>query len=172
MNGIPLLRIQGRFFRAVRIDRLDDALDPPAERSAGRYHRPGQPALYVSPQARWAAIAVSRYMREDGVERAVLPLEIDAAMVLDQRDEEACRILGIDRDRSNNSWREALATDTEAGSWINADAARKAGADGIVDRSRLIPGGWHVTLFRWNSPSSPNVRIVGAPVPVDARTPD
>jgi hypothetical protein len=99
-------------------------------------------------------------------------LEIEAALVFDQRDEDACRILGIDRDRSNNSWRKALESGTEAGSWINADAARAAGADGIVDRSRLISGGWHVTLFRWNGQGGPTVRIAGEPRHVDFNTAD
>lgn len=87
-------------------------------------------------------------------------------MVLDQHDEEACRRLGIDREQSNANWRIALAAGTEPPSWSNADTARAAGADGILDRSRLIPGGWHLNLFRWNATGGPSVRVVGDPTEV------
>ena len=140
-------------------------LAPPRPGSAGRYHRPGQPALYMSPSAEWARIAVSGYMREDGLPRVIVPLEMSVAHVLDQRDPEACLALGIERDASNVSWRPMLAASGEPPSWRNADAARAAGADGIIDRSRHIEGGWHLTLFRWNELGGPRVAVCGAPIP-------
>jgi RES domain-containing protein len=166
MTPLCLLQVRGPFFRAVAVDRLAVALSPPDAASAGRYHRPGQAALYMSPSSEWATIAVSGYMREDQRPRVILPLMVSEAFVLDQRDEEACRSLGIDRDLSNCSWRTALAAGGEPASWRNADIAREAGADGIVDRSRQIPGGWHVNLFRWNELGGPTVTICGDPVPI------
>ena len=96
-------------------------------------------------------------------------LEVSCANVLDQRDKKACASLGIDRERSNLSWRNALETGAEPPSWANSDAARSIGADGIVDRSRHIEDGWHVTLFRWNQPGAPKVTVVGEPIPVTYR---
>jgi RES domain-containing protein len=164
MIDIPLLQLSGTFHRAIRADRSADVLAPPGRDSAGRYHRLGQPALYLTSTPDWAYIAVSGYMREDGLPRVIIPLEVTTAHVFDQRDEAACRALGIDREASNANWRGALAAGTEPPSWRNADAARTLGADGIIDRSRHIPGGWHVTLFRWNALGGPQVRVCGEAV--------
>ena len=163
----PRLRtVAGLFFRSVLADRIGEVLSPPRPESAGRYHRPGQATLYMSPEREWATIAVSGYMREDGLPRVVVPLAVSHAHVLDQHDEEACRDLGIDRDLSNAQWRPALEAGKEPPSWRNADAARAAGADGIIDRSRMIPGGWHVNLFRWNELGGPSISVCGDPVPI------
>jgi len=164
-STIPLLTISGRFYRAILASRIDSVLAPPGPASAGRYHRLGQSALYLTCNPEWAYIAVSGYMREDGLARMIVPLELGQADVLDQRDEAACAALGIDRKDSNANWRAALAAGQEPPSWRNADAARACGADGIIDRSRHIPGGWHVTLFRWNAPGAPMVTVAGDPFP-------
>jgi RES domain-containing protein len=145
---------------------VEDVLAPPAPESAGRYHRPGQATLYMSPKLEWAMIAVSGYIREDGRPRVAVPLTLSQAHVLDQHDNEASRAIGIDRDLSNAPWRPALAAGGEPPSWRNADAARAAGADGIIDRSRMIPGGWHVNLFTWNVPGAPSVVVCGEPIPI------
>ncbi len=163
-----LLRtVSGAFFRSVLAERVGDVLAPPSPESAGRYHRPGQATLYMSPKLEWAIIAVSGYIREDGRPRVVVPLTLNEAQVLDQHDEEACSVLGVDRDLSNAPWRSALAVGQEPPSWHNADAARAAGADGITDRSRMISGGWHVNLFRWNELGGPCVTVCGNPVPIN-----
>lgn len=166
MMAPPLRKVEGAFFRAILADRIADVLAPPLPGSAGRYHRPGQTTLYMSPQLEWAMIAVSGYIREDGRPRVVVPLTVSAAFVFDQHDEAACRQLGIDRELSNEPWRAALAAGQEPPSWRNADAARAAGADGIIDRSRMIPGGWHVNLFHWNGLGGPRVSVFGAPVEI------
>ncbi len=111
-------------------------------------------------------IAVSGYIREDGLPRVVVPLMMSQAFVIDQHDEDACRSLGIDRELSNAQWRLALEVGQEPPSWRNADAARAAGADGIIDRSRMIPGGWHVNLFRWNELGGPVVSVCGEPIEI------
>lgn len=95
----------------------------------------------------------------------IVPLDIAPAQVLDQRDEAACDALGIDREQSNGNWRTALAAGRDPPSWRNADAVRATGADGIIDRSRHIPNGWHVTLFRWNGPGAPSVTVAGTAFP-------
>lgn len=163
--SVPLLTIQGRFFRAILADRVDGVLAPPGPESAGRYHRLGQPALYATADPQWAYIAVSGYMREDGQPRMIVPIDIDGAQVFDQRDAAACAALGVDPDQSNVNWRAELAAGREPASWRNADAARAIGADGIIDRSRHIPGGWHVALFRWNAVGAPAVTVAGPATP-------
>jgi hypothetical protein len=120
----------------------------------------------MSPKLEWAMIAVSGYIREDGRPRVVVPLMVGEAHVLDQHDEEVCLLLGIDRELSNAPWRPALEVGKEPLSRRNADAAREAGADGIIDRSRMIPGGWHVNLFRWNEFGGPSVAVVGDPTSI------
>ncbi len=162
---VPLTTVQGRFYRAVIADRVDEVLAPPLPASAGRYHRPGQSALYLSVSPEWAAIAISNYRREDGLKRVIIPVEVDPAHVLDQRDPDACAALGIDCASSGQPWQPALERGEEPPSWRNADAVRSAGADGLIDPSRRIPGGWHLTLFRWNDLGGPSVSICGAPVP-------
>ena len=123
--------------------------------------------IYMSPKLEWAIIAVSVYMRKDSRPRVVVPLMLSEAQVFDQHDEEACRALGIDRDLSNSPWLPALEAGREPPSWRNADAVRAAGADGIIDRSRQIPGGWHLNLFRWNELGGPSVSVCGEPVDID-----
>ena len=164
MSAFPLLRVAGRFYRAIRADRVDHVLSPPAPDSAGRYHRHGEPALYLTALPEWATIAVSKYIREDGLPRVIVPLDLDGADPLDQRDDAARMAAGIDREASGVDWRKALKAGEEPPSWHAADAARATGAAGIIDVSRHIPGGWHVTLFRWNEPGAPRVKIVGEAV--------
>ncbi|WP_246590428.1 RES domain-containing protein [Rhizobium lentis] len=120
----------------------------------------------MSASAEWAIMAISVYMREDGRRRVVVPLSVGNALVLDQHAQQACERLGIDRNVSNLSWRFALTAGEEPPSWRTADAARAAGADGIIDRSRLIPGGWHLNLFRWNVLGGPSVEVSGDPVEI------
>jgi len=163
---IPLRKVEGTFFRSILANRLEYVLAPPPAESAGRYHRRGQAALYMSPTIEWSMIAVSGYIREDGQQRVVMPIKISEAYVLDQHDEDVCKLIGIDRDLSNAPWRSALGVGQEPPSWRNSDAARLAGADGIIDRSRMIPGGWHLTLFRWNDLGGPSVSVCGEPIDI------
>jgi hypothetical protein len=167
MTAIPARLISGRFYRAIRADRVGQVLDPPGSNSAGRYHRHGEAALYVTAEHDWAVIALGSYMAEDGLPRVVVPLEISEVAVFDQHDEAACKTLGINRDRSNSRWRLALEQGLEPESWANSDAARAAGFSGIIDRSRGISDGWHVALFRWNDLGGPTVKVAGDAAPAD-----
>ncbi len=167
MAETPLHRISGRFWRAIAADRAGQVLEPPRPDSAGRYHRPGEPALYITPQADWATIAIGRYLLSDGIARVVVPLELDGAELFDQRDPAACAALGIDPEQSQVRWNDELTAGREPPSWRASDAARAAGAQGIIDVSRGIAGGWHACLFAWNTPGAPQVRVSGDPVPCD-----
>ena len=166
---VPLRRVAGRFWRAIAADRAEDVLEPPRPGSAGRYHRPGQPGLYITLEADWAVIAIGRYLLADGIRRVVVPLELDRADIVDQRDLAACTALGIDLEASQVRWNDELAAGREPPSWLASDAARAAGADGIIDVSRGIAGGWHACLFRWNTPGAPQLRVAGDPQLCDYR---
>ena len=163
--AVSLQGVSGRFWRAIAAERVGQVLSPPGPDSAGRYHRPGQSALYITPEADWATIAIGRYLLDDGIKRVVVPLELDGAAVLDQRDPYACAALGIDPAQSQGRWDEELAAGREPSSWLASDAARAAGAQGIIDLSRGIAGGWHVCLFAWNVPGAPQLRVAGDPLP-------
>ncbi|NBO21071.1 MAG: RES domain-containing protein [Rhodobacteraceae bacterium] len=165
-HALLFKEVSGIFYRTVPEARLDRILAPPPAGSAGRYHRPGEPTLYTSAARDWSVQAVAGYMREDRLTRYVVPLRIDPVLVLDQHDEAVCLHFGIDRDLSNEPWRDALASGREPASWRNADIARASGACGIIDRSRKIPGGWHLNLFRWNDLGGPRVEVCGDPVRV------
>jgi RES domain-containing protein len=164
---LPLHHVSGRFWRAIAADRAGQVLDPPRLESAGRYHRPGQPALYITPEADWAIIAIGRYLLSDGIPRVVVPLELDRANLFDQRDPAACAALGINPEQSQARWNDELAAGREPQSWRASDAARAAGARGIIDVSRGIEGGWHACLFAWNGPDSPQISVAGEPMPCD-----
>ncbi|ADO43529.1 RES domain-containing protein [Ketogulonicigenium vulgare] len=95
-------------------------------------------------------------MQQDGIPRICVPLQADQLWLFDPRDTDAAADLGVDPAWSQASWQGALVEGSERPSWQIADAARRAGADGIIDPSRQIAGGWHVTLFRWD-----HVRVAG-----------
>lgn len=167
-GGVTRLRqVSGRFYRAFLADRVASVLALPGSASAGLYHRPGQPTLYLTPEADWAIIAVGGYMAEDGLARLVVPVDLSEAHLFDQHDEAACMARGIDCEASNAAWRQALTDGDEPPSWQASDAARAVGADGIIDRSRGIAGGWHVALFRWNTPGAPSVAVAGEPIAIE-----
>ena len=157
---IPLRRVEGRFYRSIRPELAAHVLDPPLPHHFGRYHAPGQPALYISPQRDWAAYAGEFNSAADGAARIVIALDVQPAFVFDQHDEAVCAALGIDREHSNASWRKSLQASRRPPSWDNANAVRAINADGIIDRSRQIAGGWHVVLFRWNGLGGPQITVV------------
>jgi hypothetical protein len=158
-----MLTVGGRFWRAVPANRIGQVLDPPAPHSAGRYHRPGEAALYITREADWATIALGRYLLADGVPRFAVPLELDGASLLDQRDVAACTALGFDPALSQERWQDAIERGDQPASWRASDAARASGADGLVDPSRGIADGWHVVLFSWNGPGAPQLKVTGDP---------
>jgi hypothetical protein len=102
-------RVEGRFWRAIRPELASYVLAPPLPNHQGRYHAAGQPALYVSPVREWAIYAGEFNAAADGATRIVVALEMTAAFVIDQHDEGACLALGIEREKSNVSWRKSLA---------------------------------------------------------------
>lgn len=157
----PWTTVAGPFFRSIVAEHAHMLLQRPRPVDCGRYHRPGQAALYMTPRAGWARLVADWYFERDARPRMLFALRIGEARVLDLGDESACRLLGIDPGGANCSWREALEVGQTPSSWRLADAVREAGGDGLIDRSRVFPGAWHVTLFAWNQPGRPQVAKVG-----------
>lgn len=115
----------------------------------------------MSPRADWARLVADWLTEGDSLPRLLFALRVSEARVLNLGDENACRSLGIDVQAANASWRQALDAGQTPPSWTVADAVRAAGGDGLIDRSRMFPGAWHVTLFAWNEPGKPQVTRVG-----------
>ena len=156
-----LTTVQGRFFRTIVAERQGVLLAKQRPGDVGRFHGPDQHALYMSPTAEWARLVAGWYAGQDGLARLLFELNLNEARVLDLGDVEACRHHGVDAAAANLSWRSALAAGETPPSWSVADRVRALGVDGLIDRSRLFPGAWHVTLFEWNEPRRPQVHVIG-----------
>lgn len=104
MNPDAFLPLAGQFYRAVLSENARAVLAAPGPQSAGRYHRQGQPALYMSSRPEWSVIAVSGYMREDGLPRVLIPLRVMGARIVDQRDKARCLQMGIIPELSTKWW--------------------------------------------------------------------
>lgn len=122
----------------------------------GRYNRPGERSLYMSGSPEAVAAAMARY---GDPPRTVLRLTVEAERLVDLRDPDACARLGVDATRTKEDWIAALAAGAEAPSWRASDRARALGATGLIDRSRRLPGEWHLVLFRWNAPGGASVMV-------------
>lgn len=131
------------------------------DRPAARFNRPGQDALYLSPDEESARVAIGEYVGKGDLQRVLLQFEIAACTLLDLRHPQAASLYALAR----QSWREALTRGEEPKSWHAADIIRESGPAGLIDPSRRRPGLWHITLMRWNEPDAPTVRRVGTSTP-------
>jgi hypothetical protein len=161
-----LTTVGGTFFRSIVAERQSALLERQRPGDVGRYHGPGQHALYMSPKAEWARLVANWYTERDSHARLLFELGITEARVLDLGDEDACSHFGIDAANANLSWRNALDLGQIPPSWLVANRVRAIGADGLIDRSRQFPGAWHVTLFEWNALGAPSVTAVGPGAPL------
>ncbi len=157
----PLARaVSGTFFRAVDPAHRAAALD--GSRSAGRYSPPDLPTLYLSSSRAGIAAAMVAHTGARAPVLDVLTLEVRAERIVDLRDQQALRSLGIDPADAAADWQEIVAVGGAPPSWDVRRALEQQGAQGLIDPSRRQPGLWHLVLFRWNRPGAPVVReIVG-----------
>ncbi|WP_428526984.1 RES family NAD+ phosphorylase [Roseibium sp.] len=133
-----------------------------ASRPPARFNRPGQDALYLSPDETSARVAIGQYITCDNRDRVLISLEVSACRLLDLRDVEHSELYALAR----QPWLAPLKSGLEPPSWIAADLIRAMGYHGLIDPSRRRPGLWHITLFRWNTPDAPNVRTNGEEQPI------
>lgn len=158
------MQVAGRFWRAIKLPDAHRVLSGAAS-PEGRFHHDGMPALYLSPLADWARIAVRSYLRDNDPPRIVVPVALSPVTLADLRDPDTLAALGLAGHEASVPWQPERAEGRPATSWLAADAARRAGAAGIVYASRSEPLRWHVVLFRWNAPGAPSVTADGPPEP-------
>lgn len=132
-----MIPFSGTVWRILAADRAGDALKP-ARHPEGRFHHSGQPALYASLSAEGAGVAIARYLAPGDEARVIVPLAVTAARIADHRGNRAASIV----------WQEdRAATGAPAPTWAFADAARAAGAQGMLYSSRSRPDLAHLVLF-------------------------
>jgi RES domain-containing protein len=156
--------VAGRFWRTVFAADVDRVLQG-TRSPEGRFHRDGQPTLYMSPSAEFSRIAVDVYLRDGDPLRVIVPLDVTYADLVDLRDPGIQRRLGLNGTEASVPWQPERAAGRPATSWIASDAARSAGADGIIYAARTNPLRWHIVLFVWNAPTGPQVRQSDPPIP-------
>jgi RES domain-containing protein len=156
--------VAGRFWRSVFAADLDRVLQG-ARSPEGRYHHDAQPALYLSPSPDYSRIAIDAYLRTDDPPRVIVPLDVTGANLADLRAPHVQCALGLNGTESGTLWQPECAIGQPATSWIASDAARHAGADGIIYAARSDATRWHIVLFRWNIATGPQVSQSGSPIP-------
>ena len=154
----------GPAFKILFEDELDLVLTRGSTtRPAARFNRVGQDALYLSASAAGARVAMRRYAAPGDRRRVIVEYEIGPCRVLDLRHPAAREY----REAGSGDWLAEHVAGREPGSWRVADRARGLGVSGLVDPSRKHVGHWHLTLFSWNVPGAPSVRMTRRPVRID-----
>jgi len=161
-----LIEVSGVF---VKITYASDA-DMPLMRGqpgrpSARFNRPGQDALYLSPDEESARVAIGEYVSADDPPRVLIHYEIEKCTLLDLRHPDAAKIY----EQARKSWQDVIANGEIPSSWEAADTIRHSGHVGLIDPSRQRPGLWHITLMRWNETGAPAVRQIKAPTPIVLR---
>ncbi|MBP9183969.1 MAG: RES family NAD+ phosphorylase [Fuscovulum sp.] len=108
----------------------------PASAPEGRFHHSGQWALYASLTPEGCAVAIRRYLRPDDPPRVVVALRVTGRMV-DLRG----------RTEASVVWQDGWAAGTPSPTWAFSDAARAAGAQGLLYSSRSRPDLAHLAIF-------------------------
>ncbi|NOR64023.1 MAG: RES domain-containing protein [Rhodobacteraceae bacterium] len=151
-------RLSGSFYRLIDAARAGEFLSP-ARSPEGRFHHGGQQAMYLSETPEGCHVAMAYYAQAGDPAQALAALELSNAMIIDLRDPAQCARLGIDPSNANNRWQNERAEGLSASTWVISDAARMAGADGMLSPSRSRPALTHLTLFSWNRPNGPELCV-------------
>jgi len=150
--------LSGTFYRLKETARAGEILAP-AHSPEGRFHHDRQKAIYLSETREGYRVAMSYYARPGDAPQTMFALHLSAARILDLRDARQCTRFAIDPANSNIRWQKERAAGQIASTWAISDAARAAGADGMLNPSRSRPGLTHLVLFRWNQPGAPDLRL-------------
>lgn len=156
--------LNGTFWRISFAAYLTTLLDG-VRHPEGRFHHSGQPAFYASPTEEAAGLAVARYVERGDPPRVISQLCLRDAKVCDLRDPRTVEALAIDPDTPSVPWAEQRKNGLPATSWQASDAARNAGADGMIYTSRTEPSRWHLVLFRWNKGDGARLQVTGPATP-------
>ncbi|SDL55510.1 RES family NAD+ phosphorylase [Arthrobacter sp. ok362] len=152
--------VTGTFFRAVDPTYRAAALE--GSRSAGRYSPPDVPTLYLSSSRDGVAAAMIAHSNGRTPNLEVLRFDVKADGIVDLRDHEALKSIGIDPADAAADWQQVVAGGGSPSSWKVRETLERSGAHGLIDPSRKQPHLWHLTLFTWNVEGSPSVREVQA----------
>ena len=163
-TGGPVVTLTGRFYRMKFLHEAEDILGP-ARAAEGRSHHGGQRALYLSETPEGTIVATARYVAENDPPRAIFPLWLEGARVVDLRDAAATAAWGIDTTHRAAEWQAIRARGLPSPTWAISDRVRELGLDGMLYASRSQPDLTHLTLFRWNEPGAAAVRPDGNPKP-------
>ena len=155
-----MIETSGRFWRILFADRAGEALAP-VRHPEGRFHYGGQKAIYLSPSIEAAHVAIDSYYRPDDPPRVVIPLRLEAARLLDFRNPAIAAKHELAGHETRVNWRYEREADQSASSWMASDAARQAGAHGMLYTSRKRPEFHHLVLFQWSAEGVPGLRQDG-----------
>ncbi len=149
-------------YRVLDVAHADDPCAP-ARHVEGRFHHDGQSAVYTSLTQEGATVAIARYVTEGDPDRLIVPLRVTADRILDVRGDPAASVV----------WQATRATGAGAPTWLLSDAARTAGAQGMLYSSRSRPDLSHLVVFDASAgllstaglaqPWTPDPKFGGAP---------
>jgi hypothetical protein len=126
----------------------------PVPSPEGRFHHDGEAALYASLSVEGADVAIRRYLTKGDPARIIVRLAVTADRLADLRDHGTT---------PSAVWQDQRANGQPAPTWALSDAARAAGAQGMLYRSRSRPDLIHLVLFRWNCPDGATLHPAGPP---------
>ena len=110
-------------------------------------------------------MATKVYRRAEDPPRLILAIDISNAVIVDLRDPSVREAFSAPLEAIHAFWAEHLNVGEASPTWRIADAFRDLGAHGILTPSRSRPDLTHLTLFAWNGPNEPIVKLSGESVP-------
>lgn len=136
---------------------LPAGADPlaPVASPEGRFHHSGQRAIYCSLTPEGTVVAIRRYLRADDGPRVIQALILRALRLVDLRGHPEGSVV----------WQDSRSAGAPAPTWAFSDAARAAGAQGMLYSSRSRPDLSHLVLF--DDPAA-LILGLGAPLPAAA----
>jgi RES domain-containing protein len=152
-----LKTIEGEFVKIAFALRRQDP-----NRPAARFNRRGQDALYLSPNADAACVAIGEYVKPCDPPRVLLRYHVSKCEVVDLQALQNKDLYS----RAGHPWQADFKAGKTPLSWEAADEIRSQNIAGLIDPSRRRIGLWHITLFTWNSPNAPTVTAIGEPTPI------
>jgi RES domain-containing protein len=162
-DPVPWQAYHGPLWRIQWASLPDDAALSSAASEVGRFHHSGQSAHYTSLSLIGAGIAIGYYIQPSDDARVSVELQVSADRLVDLRNPATCVALGITLDGALQRWQPIHASGTRPSTWDVSDAARQAGAHGMLYPSTRAPDRTHLVLFDWNTSSGASLRRFGAP---------
>jgi hypothetical protein len=132
---MELCAFDGPVWRLL-VKNLVEAPCAPVRSPHGRFHHPGQFAVYASLSAEGADVAIQRYL-VDQSPRVLVPLWLGAKAVADVRGDASASIV----------WQGFVESGDPSPTWKISDAARQQGAQAMLYSSRSRPDLSHVVVF-------------------------